>query len=585
MAETILIVDDTLHNLELLDELLTQQGYDVRLAANGKTALTGIAADPPDLILLDIMMSDMNGFEVCTILKNNPQHRDIPIIFLSALDDVKDKVAGFSIGGADYITKPFQTEEVLARIENQLVRKRLQDQLQQANQSLEALNQELEARIRVRTSQLWQKVLYQDLTGLPSRTFLLQELAQALSRYQQDPTQEFALLSFDCDRFSLINHSLGHEMGDQVLIAVARCLEKELHPGELLAHFGEDNYCLLLPKKMDLEEIQNRAQELLTALQKPIHLQDYDVFLTACVGIVCSAAHHEHPLSILRDADTALYRAKLKGRKNIFIMNPSLHARALERLQLERDLQWALQRQEFFMNYQPIINLATGQVWGFEALMRWHHPVRGRVSPSIFIPCMEECGLIIAAGAWALEQACKQLQLWNQSYPNLIMSVNLSPYQFSHPQLQTEIEQILASTGVNPHCLKLEITESAITHPDTALALLNQLQQQGILLSIDDFGTGYSSLSYLRQFPIYSIKIDHSFIEDIGPAGENSAITAAMIGVGHALGMVVIAEGIETAAHLAGLRALHCDYGQGYFFSRPLMSEQVTTLLQQDPQW
>ncbi len=585
MAETILIVDDTLHNLELLDELLTQQGYDVRLAANGKTALTGIAADPPDLILLDIMMSDMNGFEVCTILKNNPQHRDIPIIFLSALDDVQDKVAGFSIGGADYITKPFQTEEVLVRIENQLVRKRLQDQLQQANQSLAALNQELEARVRVRTSQLWQNILYHDLTGLPSRTFLLQELNQTLGRYQKDPTQEFALLSLDCDRFSLINHSLGHEMGDQVLIAIARCLEKELRPGELLAHLGEDNYCLLLPKKTDLEAVKNRAQTLLTALQKPIHLQDYDIFMTACVGIVCSAAHHEHPLNILRDADTALYRAKLKGRNNIFIMDPSLHAKALERLQLERDLQWALQRQEFFLNYQPIVNLVTGQVWGFEALMRWHHPVRGQVSPSVFIPCMEECGLIIAAGAWVLEKACKQLQQWSQIQPDLMMSVNLSPYQFSHPQLQTEIQQILASTGMNPHSLKQEITESAITHPDMALALLNQLQQQGILLSIDDFGTGYSSLNYLRQFPIHSIKVDQSFIQDIGPTGENSAITAAMIGVGHALGMVVIAEGIETAAHLAGLRALRCDYGQGYFFSRPLMPEQAATLLKQDPRW
>ncbi|MGB7272311.1 MAG: EAL domain-containing protein [Geitlerinemataceae cyanobacterium] len=598
----ILIVDDSPENLHLLTRILTKRGYKVRQAKNGTMALQSAMVLPPDLILLDIMMPGMDGYEVCQRLKANPKTVETPVIFLSALNGVLDKVKAFQMGGVDYISKPFQFEEVIARVQNQLV-------LVSAQQQVRQLNTELEARVQRRTAQLeqtnqklqreiaeherTQEVLihmafHDALTKLPNRALLLEKLHGALSRTQADPDSHFAVLLLDCDRFKVVNNSLGYSMGDELLKAIGQRLDSALDEGNTLARLGGDEFAILLENIADLDAAKGVAEHLLTQFSKPFQIHQHEVYINASLGIVLGASDYEQPEDLLRDADTALYRAKALGKGQYHIFDPEMHQFAIWRLQLETDLRRSLNEQGFMVYYQPIVALSTGKLAGFEALVRWQHPTRGLVSPTEFIPVAEETGSILALGIWVLEEACDRLRMWQEqeSMPDLTMSINLAVQQLLQCNLLEQVDRVLAQTQLNPHCLRLEITESTLMeNGEAAIEVLHQLRSRGIQLSIDDFGTGYSSLSYLHRLPVNTLKIDRSFVQRMDENSGNMGLVPAIINMAHTMGINAIAEGVETRAQLAQLQNLHCDFGQGYLFGAPLDSQLATELLQANPCW
>jgi diguanylate cyclase (GGDEF)-like protein/PAS domain S-box-containing protein len=437
--------------------------------------------------------------------------------------------------------------------------------------------------------QLLHDAFHESLTGLPNRALFMERLRQALARTTQDKNYLFAVLFLDLDRFKVVNDSLGHMVGDRLLVAIARRLEASLRSTDTVARLGGDEFAILLDEIERVNDAIAVAEHIQQALKLPFNLNGYEVFTTTSIGIALSATGYERPEDILRDADTAMYRAKEQGRVCHAVFDTAMYERAVTLLQLETDLRWVLERQELRVCYQPIVSLVTDRLVGFEALVRWMHPERGLISPAEFIPVAEETGLIMPIGEWVLRESCRQVYQWQEQLPvalPLTISVNLSGKQFSQPDLIEQIDQILQETGLKPDCLKLEITESELMQNATAVAtLLEQLKALKIQLSIDDFGTGYSSLSRLRQFPINTLKIDRSFISTMSDNGENAEIVQAIITLAHNLGMDVVAEGVETAEQLAYLKTLRCEYGQGYFFSKPLNGEAAGLLLAMPPQW
>lgn len=437
--------------------------------------------------------------------------------------------------------------------------------------------------------QLLYDAFHDGLTGLPNRALFMDRLKYSILRAKRRKDYLFSVLFLDFDRFKVVNDSLGHMVGDQLLIAIARRLESCLRPSDELARLGGDEFTILLDDIRDVSEATAVAEHIHQTLKLPFNLNGYEVFTTASIGIALSATGYDRPEDLLRDADTAMYRAKANGKARHAVFDTAMYNCAVALLQLETELRWAIERQELQVYYQPIVSLTTGKIVWFEALVRWQHPEQGLISPADFIPVAEETGLIIPIGQWVLRESCCQLRRWQQqfrSYPPLTISVNLSGKQFSQPDLIEQIDQTLKETGLPPGSLKLEITESGIMeNADSVAALLEQLKVLKIHLCIDDFGTGYSSLSRLHQFPINTLKIDRSFVSEMTEDGENAEIVQAIITLAHNLGMDVIAEGIETAEQLAQLRMLQCEHGQGYFFSRPLNSKTAEMLMATAPQW
>lgn len=427
------------------------------------------------------------------------------------------------------------------------------------------------------------------LTDLPNRTLFLNRLDSAIKRNQRCKVYSFAVLFLDLDRFKNINDSLGHLFGDQMLMVIAKKLAASLRKGDTVARLGGDEFAILLEDIKSISDATCIAERIQKELSLPLNLDGYEMFTSVSIGITLSAYGYGNAEDMLRDADTAMYRAKKLGKARYEIFNRAMHESALTLLQLENDLRRAIVTQEFQLHYQPIISLETGRITGFEALVRWQHPGRGMIAPADFIPVAEETGLIVSIGYWVLRSACRQMQDWLRRYsansPKKI-SVNLSIKQFSQPDLMQQIAQILQDTGLSGGNLVLEITESVIMeNGDEAITLLSQMQALGIELSIDDFGTGYSSLGRLHSFPISGLKIDRCFISPIGADAKKLEIIETIVTLAHKLGVKVTAEGVETAEQLTLLRKLNCEYGQGYFFSRPLDSEAAEALIVANPQW
>lgn len=433
--------------------------------------------------------------------------------------------------------------------------------------------------------QLLHAAFHDSLTGLPNRAYFLDRTSHALARAKR-LDMPIAVLFLDLDNFKVINDSFGHTLGDELLTRVAQILRLRVREGELLTRLGGDEFAVLLEDTGDIDSAARVAERLLEALHEPLMLSGRQVFVSASAGIVSSAPRHSTPEDLLRDADIALYRAKDAGKQQFAIFEESMHADVTDRLELESDLRRALVNDEFVLEYHPKFDLATRALVGVEALIRWEHPTRGRISPATFIPIAEESGLILPIGRWVLREACTQAAAWchvchvHDGAKSFMVSVNLSGRQFADPNLVEYVSSILVGSGLHPACLGLEITESAVMDDvELARSRLQELKGLGVGLGIDDFGTGYSSMAYLKRFPLDVLKIDRSFVNSLGSSAEDRAIVSATITLAHALGLRVVAEGIETEEQLTELQRLGCDVAQGFFFSRPVPPLDITSMI------
>jgi len=616
--KVILIVDDNPNNLKLLFDFLKESGFKVLVAKDGESAIEKLQEVSPNIILLDVMMPGIDGFETCYRLKASVATKDIPVIFMTALTDRVDKVKGLSLGAVDYITKPFQQEEVLARVQLHLrlrnLTKTLEDQnvllkeeieaRREAEAALQKLTSELEERVASQTAELRQAcnelqqaqvqllereqklghdAFHDALTGLPNRAWFMNRLQQAIDLSYRGEDYLYAVLFIDLDRFKVVNDSLGHLVGDELLKSIARQLQVCLRHRDAVARFGGDEFVILLEDIQDIDEPKRVAERIQNQLRQPFNLNDYEVFTEISIGIIVSTMGYDRPEDVLRDADIAMYYAKAQGRGRYEVFDPAMQTVAMTRLQLENDLRRAIALQEFCLHYQPIVSLSTGQLSGFEALVRWDNPSGRIYPPAEFIPVAEETGLINELGWWVLQEACHQISIWQQQFPQtppLAINVNLSGVQLKQVNLLNRIEEILQQTGIPSYCLKLEITESCILETvSREEKMLKQLKALGILLCIDDFGTGYSSLSRLHEFPIDTLKIDRSFVSRIGADNSGVEIIQTIVTLARSRGMDIVAEGIETPTQLQKLGELGCELGQGYLFSQPVDSFKATELL------
>ncbi|AFY60954.1 bifunctional diguanylate cyclase/phosphodiesterase [Synechococcus sp. PCC 6312] len=456
----------------------------------------------------------------------------------------------------------------------------LRDQYGQAYRMAGSLTDQTEHRMA--ETQLLHDALHDLLTGLPNRALLLDRLGQALRHARRRDTYHFALLFIDIDRFKVINDSLGHSSGDQLLIEFTHRLQQYLRPDDTIARVGGDEFVILLDDLGELDDALIVAQRLVSAFQAPFIVRGQSFFATASVGVHLKSDLNQPADEYIRNADIAMYRAKVAGGNRYVIFQPEMHATLRERMQLENSLYQALEKQELCVYYQPIYSLNNNQLKGFEALIRWQHPVEGLIRPDKFIPIAEETGLIIPIGAYVLWHACQQMQQWYEQFPdlNLVLSVNVSARQLSQPHLVDTVFETLTRTGLAPEKLQLEITETTVVeNPDAAMQTLLKLKQQQIRLAMDDFGTGYSSLGYLSRLPIDVLKIDRCFVKDIEHNENSLEIIRAILGIAQGLKLTVVAEGIETEFQAQQLRELGCPVGQGYYFSVPLDVAATTQLI------
>ncbi len=432
-------------------------------------------------------------------------------------------------------------------------------------------------------AQLLHDAFHDGLTGLPNRALFVDHLNLAIARSLRNDSQLFSVLFLDLDRFKVVNDSLGHLIGDELLMTIARRIESCLRPTDTIARLGGDEFTILLEDLRSNNEAIHVAERIQRELALPFELEGRQVFTSASIGIAPSVIGYDRPEDILRDADTAMYYAKSLGGSCYQVFDKSMHARAVEQLEMQNDLRRAIEQDELFVEYQPIVSLDTFEITGFEALARWRHQEYGLINPGQFIPVAEETGLIIPIGEWILRKACAQAREWQERFPAdepLTISVNLSGKQFAQPDLIRRIEGVLEETKLDPCTLKLEITESVVVeNVEAASEMLKQLRILGVGLSIDDFGTGYSSLSSLHRFPISTLKIDSSFVTRMNGNNENTEIVRTIMSLAGNLGMDVTAEGVETLEQATKLRTFGCERGQGFFFSRPLPPEDAEALL------
>ncbi len=691
---TVMIVDDTVANLRLLSTLLGTQGYRVVQFPRGALALRAAAHTPPDLILLDIMMPEMDGFQVCQHLKADPRLAHIPVIFISAAADVEHKVRAFTEGGVDYITKPFQEAEVLARVNTHLklrqtqhaleqhqrhLEQRVQEQVQQLHTALQAAqagtwkrhlhddslyldahyarllgyapetlanisrdqwlalvhpddqvrvmnalcqplrrttdHYEIEYRIRHHDGHwIWLRSIGQvmpsephappemmagidlditeqknhqaqldymarhdALTGLPNRIAFTEHLHTAMARSQQTH-EPLAVAYIDLDDLIALNETYGREVGDQLIIALGQRLRDSVRIRHSIARIGGDEFVALLSGPN--ESIPTRVHRLLQAVSQPMTLGADTLVVTASIGVTrYPQGRNIDADQLLRQADQAMYQAKLAGKNRYHIFDPEQDQNPRERYVKLEAIRHALNRREFILYYQPKINMRSGQLLGFEALIRWQHPEQGLVPPGAFIPLIEQHPLSIAVGDWVIETALQQLADWQQAGldRSITVSVNVSTLQLRDPEFAARLQQQLdKQPSVQPGQLELEILETgAIEDMSSASELIARLRQMGVHCALDDFGTGYSSLTFLKQLPATTLKIDQSFVRQMLADIEHVVIIHSILGLAQSFDRFVVAEGVETEAHGRLLLELGCEFGQGYGIARPMPATSV----------
>lgn len=562
----ILVIEDERASRKLILKLLQAEGFEAIGAENGSVGLQLALQECPDLILCDIRMPEIDGYEVLSRLQQDPVTAMIPVICLTAQNDRADLRRGMELGANDYLTKPFTTEELLSAIATQLSKQEMRHKQQQ-----EVLQQAIAKFNNV--------VYYDSLTNLPNRLLLRERFYQILApELQPNHSIPIAVLSLDhLDRFI---HSLGTDYSDLLLQAVSDRLLPYGGTVGTVARLNSEQLALILPPVSTRQQAANNAQSILDTLSKPFVLEGFEVFLTSSIGMALYPEDGTDIDSLLKAANTAMKVAQQLGGNRYQLYTTDISEKSYDRLMLEMNLHHALERSEFIVYYQPQIDLRTGRMTGAEALVRWQHPERGLISPLEFIPIAEESGLIIPLNEWVLQTACQQARLWQKAGYALTVAVNLSGVEFNQSGLSQRILRILEATGLDPKCLELELTESAVVkHPETAIATLRELKFLGVKLSLDDFGTGYSSFSYLQQFPFDLLKIDRSFVRNVTEDSKNAAILIAIIQLAHSLNLKVVAEGVETFEQQEFLRQHQCDLMQGYYFSKPVPANVLEKML------
>ena len=698
---TILIVDDNPVNLSVVVDHLEENGFEVAVALGGEEALERAAFLEPDLILLDVMMPGIDGFETCRRLSAAPATRAIPVIFMTALADVNDKVAAFAAGGVDYVTKPFQVEELLARVNTHLALRTAQKQLHARNAALEAeiaarhmaeaglaasesrfrrlfetasdgillldcktgavtaanptiasmlgcsasavvgrrladvpgfggiaLSADAVAEVREarylnygdwplqpagrepidvevigsfyqdQSSEMVQfnfrdvrdrkaaeaRMLHlahhDSLTGLPNRTLLADRLAVAIGHARRDGSKVGVLL-LDLDHFKTINDSLGHHIGDELLEAVASRLRACLRDSDTAARLGGDEFVIALSNLHSTGDAERIAEKVLAAFTEPFVIEGHSLHVGTSIGISMFPGDGEDPAALLQAADIAMYSAKEGRRAKWQVYSKELSAAAQRWHTLSNDIHGARARGELVIHYQPQLAVDTGALAGAEALLRWQHPTEGLISPALFIPLLEERGLIAEVGRWVLESACRQCAAWKaEGRPAIRVAVNVSPRQFYQDDIVATVRNALRAADLEPHWLELELTETlTLDESETTLRIMEELKAMGVRLSLDDFGTGWSSLSYLKRFPLDRIKIDRSFVRDLTTQSSSAAIVHSILSLARSLGLDCVAEGVETAEQLSHLQRELCSEFQGFLYSQAIPAEEVSQLL------
>ncbi|MEH6712428.1 MAG: EAL domain-containing protein [Paraglaciecola polaris] len=574
----ILVCDDDLTARILMKETLSSDTIEVLEAENGKRAIEQFEKHNPALLLLDVSMPEMNGFEVCEYIRAHEKGKHIPIIMVTGSDDLDSIHKSYAVGATDFIAKPIKWPILGERVKYIL----------RASQAF--------ADLVTQQKELHQLAFYDTLTGLPNRQFLMQDLQRFLAMAKRNEYQA-AMLFIDLDRFKRINDTMGHSYGDKLLRKVAHRLQANLRDSDMFARvgdnittdepqlssFGGDEFTIFLSRLNDPNEAMLVAERVIRSFSTPFQLEQFEVVITPSIGISMFPNDGENAEILLKNADTAMYFAKQSGRCCYKFYQDSMNAKAAARLQLEQDLRQALKNDEIVPFYQPQICAQSGRIVGVEALVRWLPAQGGIIPPDEFIPIAEETGLINELGQQVLEQGCYQAKKWLDMGTPVRIAINVSAYQFRQLDFTQTVARVLKESELPPSLLELELTESVImSDAEENIARLIELKSLGVSLAVDDFGTGYSSLSYLKRFPIDILKIDRSFMCDVNSAPDDLAIVEAILALAESLKLGVIAEGIEYTSQITILQNTKKLQLQGYLFSRPVAAEYIAPLLLQD---
>jgi len=565
----IMMVDDEPTTLDVLEVFLQGEGYEKLLTTTDSTrALEMLRRETPDVLLLDLIMPGVGGLELLASIRADPDLKHTPVLILTSSTEAETKLRALELGATDFLAKPVDPSELALRLRNTLAAKAYRDHL----------------------------VYYDGLTGLPNRRLFCERLDRALQRVNPESV-ECAVLRINIDRFKQINEALGHRVGDALLREVAQRLQECVRSSDLLGILGMnaddsplsrgsgDEFLAFLSGVGPVDQAARIARRILANLPRPFRTEGRELFVTASVGIALFPRDGEDSEGLLSNAGIAVVHAKQGGGNDYQFYSRSLKVESLERLSLENDLRRALDREELTVHYQPKVDVATGAIIGAEALLRWEHPELGFVPPGRFVPIAEESGLIEAVGEWVLTAACRQSRAWQATGLRPVpVSVNVSSRQFRTRRLTAAIRRALEESQLDGERLVLEVTESMlIENPGQTVEMLRDIKKMGVKISVDDFGTGYSSLSYLKKLPLDEIKIDQSFVQGIPADADDAAIVDAIVAMARSLGLLVVAEGVETPEQLAFLRERGCDEYQGYLRSRPVPAHRWAELFGSPP--